>query len=384
MKAAAAKEPGLEREAVDRAVRDLSRARRTTAATRSRSTRDARPGPRDDWKRRRTVVQACGARRRRAGLRPPDDVPAAERSASRRSSTTCRPRCRRASSGPPPGAARDDGAASGIDHRGHDARVIRSSSASRTIRAGRRATGERVWLAGPSFMLVFPKGDRVELVYDGGPPVTLGGARDLIGWRSSSLLAVLPVGGSARALAAAGRARSAMPDRCARWSAWVRRSGSVVDRARATRCWRARWRSSSACYAAAAVALRGHRRRLALPPRRSSSTGPASSTRPCRCSSRRSGWRRSRPPPSTRPTSRRSSCFRKDDWARLRGGLPAPARSLPGGAVGGRVDVPSRALPRAARRAGRRAVAAWREAQARFPDTPWAKYAGERLAELKP
>jgi TolA-binding protein len=30
------------------------------------------------------------------------------------------------------------------------------------------------------------------------------------------------------------------------------------------------------------------------------------------------------------------------------------------------------------------AVAAWRETQARFPDTPWAKYAGERLAEVKP
>src|SRR5207249_7676179 len=35
-------------------------------------------------------------------------------------------------------------------------------------------TGERVWLAAPSFMLVFPKGERIELYFDGGWPVTLG------------------------------------------------------------------------------------------------------------------------------------------------------------------------------------------------------------------
>jgi len=35
-------------------------------------------------------------------------------------------------------------------------------------------TGERVWLAAPSFMLVVPKGERIELYFDGGWPVTLG------------------------------------------------------------------------------------------------------------------------------------------------------------------------------------------------------------------
>ena len=35
-------------------------------------------------------------------------------------------------------------------------------------------TGEKIWLAGPSFMLVVPKGERVELYYDGGSWVTLG------------------------------------------------------------------------------------------------------------------------------------------------------------------------------------------------------------------
>src|SRR5439155_1137695 len=35
-------------------------------------------------------------------------------------------------------------------------------------------TGERVWLAAPCFMLVVPKGERIELYFDGGWPVTLG------------------------------------------------------------------------------------------------------------------------------------------------------------------------------------------------------------------
>src|SRR5439155_1535215 len=35
-------------------------------------------------------------------------------------------------------------------------------------------TGERVWLAAPSFMLVVPKGERIELYFAGGWPVTLG------------------------------------------------------------------------------------------------------------------------------------------------------------------------------------------------------------------
>lgn len=42
-------------------------------------------------------------------------------------------------------------------------------------------TGERVWLAGPSFMLVVPTGDRVELVYGSGPPVVVGQLLTLLG-----------------------------------------------------------------------------------------------------------------------------------------------------------------------------------------------------------
>src|SRR5262249_58381632 len=54
-------------------------------------------------------------------------------------------------------------------------------------------TGERVWLAGPSFMLVFPKGERVDLAYGGGPPVMLRLLLSLTGLVLFAL-AVLPVG----------------------------------------------------------------------------------------------------------------------------------------------------------------------------------------------
>ena len=54
-------------------------------------------------------------------------------------------------------------------------------------------TGEKVWLAGPSFMLVFPRGERVELAFDGGAPVTLGHVATAIGW-IIFLAALMPAG----------------------------------------------------------------------------------------------------------------------------------------------------------------------------------------------
>jgi len=53
-------------------------------------------------------------------------------------------------------------------------------------------TGERVWLAAPSFMMVVPNGDRVELVYDGGRPVTIGRLLSAIGL-VILLVSLLPV-----------------------------------------------------------------------------------------------------------------------------------------------------------------------------------------------
>lgn len=61
-------------------------------------------------------------------------------------------------------------------------------------------TGEKIWLVGPSFMLLFPKGDRVELVYDGGGPVTIGNLFSLLGILIVAGACVPPVRRRARAL----------------------------------------------------------------------------------------------------------------------------------------------------------------------------------------
>src|SRR5262249_4313568 len=57
----------------------------------------------------------------------------------------------------------------------------------------RALTGERVWLAGPSFMLVVPNGDRVDLVFDGGGWVTLAHAFTTLGLVLFAI-ALLPAG----------------------------------------------------------------------------------------------------------------------------------------------------------------------------------------------
>jgi 6-pyruvoyl-tetrahydropterin synthase related domain len=60
-------------------------------------------------------------------------------------------------------------------------------------------TGEKIWLAGPSFMLVFPKSERVELAFGDGPPVIAG--------RYVSILGVLVL-----LVAIAGRLKPGMID----------------------------------------------------------------------------------------------------------------------------------------------------------------------------
>jgi len=57
----------------------------------------------------------------------------------------------------------------------------------------RARTGETVWLAGPSFMLVFPRGERVELEFGDPPIVVASEAASLLGL-ALFLLAVTPLG----------------------------------------------------------------------------------------------------------------------------------------------------------------------------------------------
>ena len=97
----------------------------------------------------------------------------------------------------------------------------------------RALTGEKIWLAGPSFMLVFPQGERLELVF-GDPPV-------VVAARMASLFGLLAVvvGGTRlgrplrQPLARAGRALARVPPlgaiagmvaRTAAWSPSRRRS----------------------------------------------------------------------------------------------------------------------------------------------------------------
>jgi 6-pyruvoyl-tetrahydropterin synthase related domain len=75
----------------------------------------------------------------------------------------------------------------------------------------RSLSGEKVWLAAPSFMLVFPKGEEFELVFDGGPPMTLGFTLSVAGWLVF-VIAILPVGRRlGRTAAAGGEAIAAVP-----------------------------------------------------------------------------------------------------------------------------------------------------------------------------
>jgi hypothetical protein len=54
-------------------------------------------------------------------------------------------------------------------------------------------TGERVWLAGPSFMLVFPEGERVELMFGAGPALLLGRVCTALGCLLL-MAGILPIG----------------------------------------------------------------------------------------------------------------------------------------------------------------------------------------------
>ncbi len=240
----------------------------------------------------------------------------------------------------------------------------------------RAATGERVWLAGPSFMLVFPRGDRVELVYDGGPPVTLGHLFTLAGC-AVLLLAILPVGRRlwARLAALGGRLVESGPLRpvvawMAGWPARTRYAllaavvGVVV-----------------AAYATAAVAVRGsdadtlYRKAQQL-----YGANKLDEALPLFLEAQRLA-----PLSATAIHSSYFSSiilFRKNDFPGCAAGFQRLLERFP--------EAPSAAestyhlgLCRARIGDHAGAIAAWRDTQARFPDTPWAKYAGERLAEQR-
>jgi tetratricopeptide (TPR) repeat protein len=235
----------------------------------------------------------------------------------------------------------------------------------------RAVTGEKIWLAGPSFMLVFPKSDRVELVFDGGAWVTAGHLFTTVGLIVLAL-AFLPVGARL-----GERARTLVPE-------------PVMALVRSTEAWDLRRRrtvlaggvaTAMALFAMLAIVKRvpnneavyrtgqrlydANRLEESVPFfREAQHLAPLSAT-------------------AIHATYYEAIVyFRREKWqdaittfTRLMANFPE-APNFPEALyhVGlcrlhlGNLDG---------------AREAWQEVQARFPSTPWGKYAGDRLAEVK-
>jgi hypothetical protein len=234
-------------------------------------------------------------------------------------------------------------------------------------------TGEKIWIGGPTFMLVFPKGDHVELVFGDGPVVSFGRACSTIGWLLF-LLAVLP---TRRLLLAAGDALVRVPPVPAlthwfrEWSPGRRRgvlaaglllAAAVFARAAVA----ARSLDADGSYNAGLKIYNAGDLNAAIPYfQLAQELSPLSNTAIHSTYFEGISW------------------FRQDKWAeaekvfqklvdRFPEGPSAPEADYHVGLCKARLgDMPG-------------AIAKWQETQQRFPGTPWAKYAGERLAEQQP
>lgn len=236
-------------------------------------------------------------------------------------------------------------------------------------------TGEKIWLAGPTFMLVFPKSDRVELAFGSSSIVDVGRACTVLGWLLF-LLAVAPTRGL---LVRAGEGLVAAPG-VATVAALVGRTGEwSLGRRRAILA--ASLLLGSVLFGFAAVGARsldadgaynyglklyneGKMQEAIRYFHEAHELSPLSNT-------------------AIHSTYFEGiSYYRENDcpkameiFQRLVDRFPEGPSSPEGlyhvGLCKARLgDVPG-------------AIAAWEETQRRFPDTPWAKYSGERLAEQK-
>ncbi len=233
-------------------------------------------------------------------------------------------------------------------------------------------TGEKIWIGGPTFMLVFPKGDRVELAFGGSPVVTAGQIATAIGW-FLFLLGVLP---TRRALAALGERLTTLPPvpavarSMAAWDARTRRvilaaglllAAGVFARAAVA----ARSLDADGEYNAGLAVYNAGKLADAIPYfQRAQQLAPLSNTAIHSTYFEGISW------------------FRQDQWAkaeevfqRLVDRFPEGPSSPEGlyhiGLCRARLgDMPG-------------AIAAWQDTQRRYPGSPWSKYAGERLAEQK-
>jgi hypothetical protein len=243
----------------------------------------------------------------------------------------------------------------------------------------RTTTGERVWLAAPSFMLVVPRGERVELVFGDPPAVRVARLLTGIGWTVFAL-ALLPVGrrlgargvAAGRWLAARQPARPVvgLVERSARWTPGRRRlalaaglvlaaaalgaAGALGYRVPADQVYRAGQRLYDAGRLGEAMPYFEEARRLA----------PLSAT------AIHAGYYRA------------IILFRQEKWAEAEAAFVQQVETFPEG-----VNAPESlyhvGLCRARRGNVAGAVQAWESTAARYPGSPWTKYAGDRLAEVR-
>jgi hypothetical protein len=235
--------------------------------------------------------------------------------------------------------------------------------------------GERVWLAAPSFMLVFPKSERLELVYGSGPPVTIGQLFTLVGLILFAL-SVLPI---RRRVMPALQGLLEIPPipaavRVARqtgeWSPRVRGAvlGAVLVATAAfvgAAAFAARTADADGVYRKGLKVYEAGRLRDAVPLfREARRLAPMSNT------AIHSSYFES------------ISLFRENEWAEAEKSFRRLIETFPEaqaaaesqyhiGVCRARLgDVPG-------------AVEAWKLARERYPGTPWSNYAGERLAEVE-
>jgi hypothetical protein len=243
----------------------------------------------------------------------------------------------------------------------------------------RATTGEKIWLAGPSFMLVYPNSDRVELEFADGPPVVIGRWATGLGLLIF-LVSVLPVAGAAfrRLLVRTGEGIAAVPP--GRW---------VVEPLRRTASWGSQLRRGIAAagllvtvvtVGAAAAVLRRvpadalYREGLAL-----FSAEKLAEARPYFQAVQREA------PLSTTAIHSRyfeaSTYFREEQWKEAEGVFSRLVHDFPDGlnAPEAQYHVGLCRLHQGDREG---AIDAWNLTRTKYPDSRWAEHAGERLAEL--
>jgi hypothetical protein len=237
-------------------------------------------------------------------------------------------------------------------------------------------TGERVWLAAPSFMLVFPKGERVELVFGDGPPVILGRVLTIIGW-VVFLVAVTPFGRRLAPRLAASAPARAFTHLIARTGSWSLETRRLVLAAGLL--------AAAFAFTAIAVAARttdadstyrkgqqvyddqsrpvDERLRAALPYfREAQRLAPLSNT-------------------AVHSTYYESIIlYRLEQWAEAERSFRRLLERFPEAQAAAESQYHI-GLCRARLGDEEGGVAAWQETQRRYPGTPWATYAGQRLAE---